>query len=301
MTVDLSRPAPEAHPSAAVSGLTPPGADGLAPPAPARRLGNKLDSIQDRLRRFIAAVSLAGDVRSLRAFNRALRGRGEVLSEPVTMRVRPLGRAPVQLRPGTSDAQMLLEAFRDHVHEPPREVKARGIRHIVDLGANIGVTVAHNARLFPESRIVAVELDPGNAALCRRHVAHLGDRVTVLQGAVWTEDGEVPYVHELGNEYGFYVSDEQNGTHTAPAFSIETILSHLPSDARVDWMKMDVEGVEAKILSGAAAAWAERVDAIGLQVHDPYSLEDCAHDLEQLGFVARIDKRRQNFIRGVRP
>jgi FkbM family methyltransferase len=300
MTVDL-HPAELDRASRPVSDLTMPGAGRVAPAGGLRRVTNKLFSVRDRGRTFMAALSLGADPKSVRAFNRALRGRGETLSDPVTMRVRPLGGAAVQLRPGTSDAQMLLETFRDRVHEPPREAVARGIRHIVDLGANLGITVAHNARVFPDAQIVAVELDPGNAALCRRHIAPWGDRVTVLQGAVWTEDGEVPYVHELGNEYGFFVSEADNSTHTAPALSIETIFSHLPADARVDWMKMDIEGVEAKLLSGPAAAWTERVDAIGLQVHDPYSLDDCAHDLEQLGFVPRVDERRGHFIVGVRP
>lgn len=266
-----------------------------------RRAKSKLRAVHQQSRTLIPALSLASDMQSVRAFRTALRGRGEQLGEPVTMRVRPLGGATVQLRPGTSDAQMLLETFRDRVHEPPREALRRGIRHIVDLGANLGITAAHNARMFPDARIVAVELDPENAALCRRHVEPWSDRVTVLQAAVWTDDGEVRYVHELGNEYGFYVGDNSSGTHTAQALSINSIFAHLPAETRVDWLKMDIEGVEAKLLSGAAAAWTERVDAIGLQVHDPYSLDDCAHDLEQLGFAPRVDERRGHFIVGVRP
>jgi hypothetical protein len=62
---------------------------------------------------------------------------------------------------------------------------------------------------------------------------------------------------------------------------------------------MDIEGVESRLL-GADAAWAGRVDAIALQVHGDYTLEDCARDLARLGFRPAVDRRRIDFIGGVR-
>jgi FkbM family methyltransferase len=187
---------------------------------------------------------------------------------------------------------MLRDTFRDGVHPPPEGIVPRTI---VDLGANAGVTVADNARAFPQARIVAVELDPGNAAQARRNTAPWGDRVTILQGAVWHEDGEVPYAPEQGHEYGLRAG---SGSAVAPALSMDTILSHV--DGRVDYMKMDIEGVEARLLSGEAARWLERVDSISLQTHPPYMLTDCARDLEAAGFDARVDPRRMNYIVGIR-
>ena len=72
-------------------------------------------------------------------------------------------------------------------------------------------------------------------------------------------------------------------------------------DGRVDYIKMDIEGVEARLLSGDAAGWLARVDSISLQVHDDYTLSDCARDLEAAGFTARVDPRRKDYIVGVRP
>ena len=41
---------------------------------------------------------------------------------PVTVRVRPLDGAQVQLRPHTTDATSLRDTFRDMVHPPPPEI-----------------------------------------------------------------------------------------------------------------------------------------------------------------------------------
>jgi FkbM family methyltransferase len=254
--------------------------------------------------RWSFAVRSMADLASYRAFRRldgAWLGRRPGV-EPVQVRLRSLGGAAVRLRPGTSDALMVRETFRDCVHPPPPEIASRRVRVIVDLGANLGITVAHNARCFPGAQIVAVELDPENAELARRNTAPWANRITLLQGAVWTDDGEISFERERGNEFGVRVVPQGStgAATTTRALSLETIFSHVPEGARVDYVKMDVEGVESRLLSGPAAAWLERVDAIALQVHDPYTLESCARDLQALGFTPRIDRRRRDFIVGVR-
>ena len=246
--------------------------------------------------RLVFAVRLCSDLRSLVAYLH-VESRWAPAG-PVAVRARPLGGERVWLRPRTTDPVMLRDTFRDNVHPPPPEIAARGVRRIVDLGANIGLTMADNARAFPGARLLGVELDPGNAEVARRNLAPWGDRCEVLQGAVWITDGSVRY-DDTGQEYGFHVVEDGVGAPTR-ALSMETILSHVPSGERVDYLKMDVEGVESRLLSGAAAGWAARVDSIGLQVHDPYTLEDCARDLAALGFTPRVDRRRVNFIVGVR-
>ena len=55
------------------------------------------------------------------------------------------------------------DTFFHRFHLPPGEL-ARGAC-IVDLGANVGYTAAHLAALYPESRIIAVEMDGRNAAV----------------------------------------------------------------------------------------------------------------------------------------
>ena len=241
------------------------------------------------------ATLLASDLESYRAYRRADHRGGHPHDATEHVRIKPLGGHAVELRPGTSDAQMLRETFRDNVHRP--ELRP-AVRNIVDIGANIGITVADNALRQPGARIVAVELDAGNVELARRNTARWADRVELLHGAAWVEDGEVTYVDDKGLEFGFYVNE--GGEARAPAFSMATILGHVPEGERIDFLKMDVEGVEAKLLVPSSPHWIDRVDEIALQVHHDYTVEDCVRDLTALGFDARRDSRRIDFVRGQR-
>jgi len=259
-----------------------------------RRVDAAVRAVYIEWQRWRFATLLASDLASYRAYRRA-DGRGRHAGDAtLRVRVKPLGGRAVELRPGTTDAQMLRETFRDNVHRPT----APRVRTIVDIGANIGITVAYNALRYPEARIVAVELDAGNVALARRNTAEWADRVELRHGAAWVEDGEVTYVNDRGLEFGFYV--DEGGSGRAPALSMGTILGLVPAGGRVDFLKMDVEGVEAQLLKPSVPHWADRVDEIALQVHHDYTVEDCVRDLTALGFTAAADTRRIDFVRGQR-
>jgi FkbM family methyltransferase len=171
---------------------------------------------------------------------------------------------------------------------------------ILDLGANIGLTMAHYAHLFPAAQIVGVELDDRNVALCRENIAPYGERCTVLRGAIWTEDGEITYRRTGGNEWGFAVGDGTSGEEVAaPAMSVETVLQRFAWDW-VDFVKMDVEGVERALLL-QRAGWIDKVGRIGVEVHPPYSVQDCERDLRNLGFRTSRLARHPAAVLGERP
>src|SRR5436305_882928 len=73
--------------------------------------------------------------------------------------IRALGGWSVTIRRGSSDAEVVWETFSGKFHLPPSDLWPRTIW---DLGANIGLTVAHFAVLYPEARLIGVELDDGN-------------------------------------------------------------------------------------------------------------------------------------------
>jgi FkbM family methyltransferase len=156
-------------------------------------------------------------------------------------------------------------------------------RTILDLGSNIGLTVAHFAWLYKEARILGIEMDRGNFKMCKLNTAPHSDHCEVLWGAAWTHDGEVSY---SGNEeWGFRVS--RTGVSSTPSYSMASLISRLGSS--VDYVKMDIEGAERDILS-TADSWIRSARCLKIEIHEPYTVEMCIKDLEKWDFRCERDR-----------
>ncbi len=55
----------------------------------------------------------------------------------------------------------------------------------------------------------------------------------------------------------------------------------------IDFLKVDVEGAE-RVLFQENTSWASKVRCIKVELHPPYSLEECCADLQRLGFSAAV-------------
>jgi len=126
-----------------------------------------------------------------------------------------------------------------------------------------------------------------------------------VEGGVWPEDGELRYHRLPGGTSGHHVADLPEGSEdplvsTAPAISPGTLLAREGPSATVDYAKVDVEGAERELLR-TGTAWAARVRAITVEVHEPYTVAECERDLRALGFTTRADPRHWACVVGVRP
>jgi FkbM family methyltransferase len=201
----------------------------------------------------------------------------------------------VFLRPRSSDAIVVTETFIGQYHLPP--VPGGTVRRILDLGANIGLTTAHFAVLFPEAKVVAVELDSENAELARRNTSRWADRCSVIHRGVWVRDEPVRYRLARGAECGATLAED--GRLSVDGIALGTLLAEIGWEA-VDFVKMDIEGAEQLVLS-ENTAWASRVRSIKVETHGDYRREKCADDLERLGFSVAVDIRHPAAVSGVRP
>jgi FkbM family methyltransferase len=204
----------------------------------------------------------------------------------VALGVREWGGAPLLVRPTGTDWETAHASLIGRYHRPPAMLGE--VRTILDLGANIGATVADLAVAHPGARVLGVEPDAANVAIARRNVERWRDRASIVQGAVWTQDGEIAYGGDRG-EWAYRVlpaMDERTDAAaiaTVPAFSMTTLIDMLGPGGDVDYVKMDVEGAERFLLEGPVD-WAGRVRCLQVEVHAPWDTATCRRSLERLGF-----------------
>jgi FkbM family methyltransferase len=184
--------------------------------------------------------------------------------------------ARVILRGGTTDARVLWDTVFRRYHIPGSMPKS-----ILDLGANIGITAAHFAVLYPRARIVAVEMDADSAALARINTQQWRDRITVINAAVWTNGGTVRYELTPGDEYGAQVTCE--GGRVVQAIAIAELAAQ-----GFDYVKMDVEGAERQLLE--EGEWTQHVRELKVEVHAPYTTRELAASLQRSGFRTTVTR-----------
>jgi FkbM family methyltransferase len=256
-------------------------------------------TVRRRIRSILAyptAFRLAGDRETLRAYRR-LEDSGFDWgpdAKTVELRLKQLQNHAVNLRPRTSDTHVLRTVLFGEYQLPPPEFLRQDLHCIWDLGAHIGLATAHLTFTFPHARVFAVELEAENVALCRKNVAAFGNRCEVIQAAVWPSDSAVSQGPPAipGHPDSFRArplggSSEETGP-TAQGLSLNTLFSTHSPEGAIDFVKVDIEGAERDVLK-QNTEWASRVRCMKIEVHSPYTVEECARDLQALGFATETE------------
>lgn len=160
---------------------------------------------------------------------------------------------------------------------------------IIDLGANIGITAAHLAYIYPSANVIAVELDIENAALAQRNVAAFANRVRIVNAAIWTEDTTLGVV---GTDHDAYhlAPDVENPSRTVRGMSMATLLRE-ENVERVDFLKMDIEGAESDLLLSDDVAWLDKIDTAKIEIHNSALIGPLMERLEAVGLNCRRGQR----------
>jgi FkbM family methyltransferase len=157
--------------------------------------------------------------------------------------------------------------------------KSNGERHILDIGANVGVTALVFSQV-PNANVDCYEPDPGNCKLLQQNLGLNGvTNVKVFQAAVTNTDGTTE----------FEVDEESTGGHVATrnaaakGHKIKVTATTLQSAVErcgptIDLLKCDCEGGEYDIVEQITPGLAARILNITLEVHDL----DQSHNLEQI-------------------
>jgi FkbM family methyltransferase len=119
---------------------------------------------------------------------------------------------------------------------------------IFDCGANIGMTTLFFKWLYPESTVVSFEADPTTFGVLKRniHQNHL-QGVSAHNIALWSEDGNIPFfVRE--DEPGSLLMSTMASRTTGKEIQVEAKRLSSFINGRIDLLKLDVEGAEARVL-----------------------------------------------------
>jgi FkbM family methyltransferase len=175
------------------------------------------------------------------------------------------------------------EIFLEGVYDWPGAPSAP---RILDLGANIGLSILHHKKLYPDAQITAFEADPAIFAYLKRNLQanHVHD-VTLINKAAWDENGTVSFWSEGAD--GGRVDGAMDPQSRQPTI-VETVdIAEALSGQHFDFIKMDIEGAELRVLphcrdllAKAKAAFVE----FHAPVDQPHRLSAVMGELEGAGF-----------------
>jgi FkbM family methyltransferase len=175
-------------------------------------------------------------------------------------------RAPIWLRPGTSDTLLVeqvlirreLELYEYLRPEPP------GV--IIDGGANAGYTSIYFANRYPEARILAIEPEPTNFAMLVRNTSAYPN-VEPVRAALWPRKTALTIMNPTNDPWTFQMKEsEKDESGDFPVLTMQDVVDW--ADARIGLLKLDIEGGERELFGDENLAWLDQVDALVIESHD---------------------------------
>ena len=122
---------------------------------------------------------------------------------------------------------------------------------VLDVGANIGITTAILSTFVPNGKVISIEPDPAVFDLLNLNIEqnHI-ENIRTFQLALSEREGMVSFAPN--SAFGHLVISENQdlGSISVRSTTVDLLVKSLNLD-RVDFIKIDVEGFEPNVLSGA--------------------------------------------------
>lgn len=149
---------------------------------------------------------------------------------------------------------------------------------ILDVGANLGSSVAFYRRLFPNARVIAFEPDPETfRRLARRHGR--APNVTLLNCGVGAMPGQLALLRNTHSSTNSFLEVDENsrwvretpGFHKIDPVEVDVVtldgIADTLSLRYIDFVKCDTQGFEPEVLAGARQLLEEkRIGLLRLEV-----------------------------------
>jgi FkbM family methyltransferase len=187
-----------------------------------------------------------------------------------------------------------------------REIFARQYYHfvastpsptILDCGANVGMASIYFKWLYPKSRVQAFEPDPSTFNLLQQNLQANHLDVEAHNCALWDESGELDFHVDAGAPGSLLMSADAS---RSKAGAIKVTARKLSDfiDGPVDFMKLDVEGAEHRVLKDLVASGKiKQIHQMAIEYHHRIGQQkSCMADflgpLENAGFEYQIHASR---------
>ena len=193
------------------------------------------------------------------------------------------------------------ELFRERIYAFDA---GRNDPRIFDVGANVGLATLFFKHRYPSAKITAIESDPTIASMLRENLATFDyDDVEVIEAAAWNADEPLEFncegadagaVHghtntavdaNVGNNAGS--CDDPKKMVTVSGVRLADRINE-----SIDFLKIDIEGAEARVVPDCASAIRRHVKRIFVEHHDragqPQTLPTILQTLTEAGFRYHI-------------
>ena len=167
---------------------------------------------------------------------------------------------------------------------------------VIDAGANVGFHTIRWLKWRGDLRLLAVEANPETAALLRENVMSngFGPRCDVQELALGDREGDVEFILSRDDAFSSLISNQRVPEKRRLKVPMKT-LDRLVQDARLDRLdliKVDVEGAELMVVSGAQAVLSQFRPHIFMEIYSRNNLsvapEETIRRMISLGYEARI-------------
>lgn len=153
--------------------------------------------------------------------------------------------------------------------------------NVVDAGAHIGTFTIRSARLVgPTGIVVAFEPNPQSFDLLKKNIAlNQIKNILVVNSALGSNVGSgYLLVPTLESEDTQVIGDYSMNSKLVDIISLDVYCEHRVP--RVDFLKIDVEGSELRVLKGAVRTITKNRMRIVMEVHNRELLREVKHYLE---------------------
>ncbi len=153
-----------------------------------------------------------------------------------------------------------------------------------DVGANAGFyTLAFSRLVGAAGKVYAFEPLAENAKNLLTHVRlNCIENTHIVQAALAERTGLIGFSVAASNSMGRI--SQQASSYLVPTITVDGFLAHFP-EARPDLLKIDIEGAESSLLSGASQLLCDSAPEIVLALHGETQSHKCVELLHSYGYL----------------